>query len=142
MKAYIGNVDWADEGDIFFFSVESERTLELMKELIEILSELDLLPLEVEMYWGTNEQFYFDKDDLLNFIDEAEDITNGELEVLGKFGISGFNIYDRIIDLIYDCINPRDKIPEISEEGLAKIKPLFVELFGQRSCDKLKINIS
>lgn len=142
MKAYIGNVDWADEGDIFFFSVESERTLELMKELIEILSELDLLPLEVEMYWGTNEQFYFDKDDLLNFIDEAEDITNGELEVLGKFGISGFNIYDRIIDLIYDCINPRDKIPEISEEGLAKIKPLFVELFGQRSWDKLKINIS
>lgn len=142
MKAYIGNVDWADEGDIFFFSVESERTLELIKELIEILSELDLLPLEVEMYWGTNEQFYFDKDDLLNFIDEAEDITNDELEVLRKFGISGFNIYDRIIDLIYDCINPRDKIPEISEEGLAKIKPLFVELFGQRSWDKLKINIS
>ena len=24
MKAYIGNVDWADEGDVFFFSVESE----------------------------------------------------------------------------------------------------------------------
>lgn len=142
MKVYIGNVDWADEGDIFFFSVESERTLELMKELIEILSEFDLLPFEVEMYWGTNEQFYFDKDDLLNFIDEAEDITNDELEVLRKFGISGFNIYDRIIDLIYDRINPWDRIPEISEECLAKIKPLFIELFGQRSWDKLKINIS
>lgn len=142
MKAYIGNVDWADEGDVFFFSVESEGTLKLMKELIEIIAELDLLPFEVEMYWGTNEQFYFDKDDLINFIDEAEDITNDELEVLKKFGISGFNIYDRIINLIYDCINPWDRIPEISEEGLAKIKPLFVELFGQRSWDKLKINIS
>ena len=38
MKVYIGNVDWADEGDIFFFSVESEENLEAMKSLINILN--------------------------------------------------------------------------------------------------------
>lgn len=51
MKVYIGNVDWADEGDIFFFSVESEENLEAMKSLINILVELDLF-YPSEMYWG------------------------------------------------------------------------------------------
>ena len=64
MKVYIGNVDWADEGDIFFFSVESEENLEVMKSLINILVELDLF-YSSEMYWGTNESFDFGADDHL-----------------------------------------------------------------------------
>ena len=67
MKAYIGNVNWADEGNVFFFSVESEENLKAMKDLIDILVELDLF-YSSEMYWGTNEFFDFDKNDLLRFI--------------------------------------------------------------------------
>lgn len=51
MKAYIGNVDWADEGDVFFFSVESEENLKAMKNLIETLVKLDLF-FPIEIYWG------------------------------------------------------------------------------------------
>lgn len=51
MKVYIGDVNWADEGDVFFFSVEYEENLKAMKSLIEIISELDL-SLSADMYWG------------------------------------------------------------------------------------------
>ncbi len=36
MKAYIDNVDWADEGNVFFYSIESEENLQLMKKLIKV----------------------------------------------------------------------------------------------------------
>ena len=39
MKVYIGNVDWADEGDIFFFSVESEENLEAGFDIFERMSD-------------------------------------------------------------------------------------------------------
>lgn len=96
MKAYIGNIDWADEGDVFFFSVESEENLKAMKDLIDILVEL----YSTEMYWGTNEYF-----DFLEFINEAKDITEEELATLNKFKISGFDIFERIKPLyikLYD----------------------------------------
>ena len=42
------------------------------------------------MYWGSNEYFNFEADDLLGFINEAEDISEEELAVFNKFKISGF----------------------------------------------------
>ena len=44
MKVYIGNVDWADEGDVFFYSVISEEKFDLLYKLFNILLDLDMLP--------------------------------------------------------------------------------------------------
>lgn len=130
MKAYIGNVDWADEGDIFFFSVESEENLEAMKSLIEILVELDLF-YPLEMYWRTNEYFNFEADDLLEFINEAEDISEEELATFNKFRIYGFDIFEKMSYELYDLIWGLDY--DISQEGLDRIKPLCIKLYGQKS---------
>ena len=131
MKAYIGNVDWADEGDVFFFSIESEERLQAMEELIKIIEELDLFYGKAEMYWGTNESFKFDTEDFLDFISKARDISEEEIKVLEKFEISGFDIYYNIETFIHDCINPWDDIPELSEEDLDRIEPLFLQLYDK-----------
>ena len=55
MKVYIGNVNWADEGDIFFYSVISEEQFDLLYKLFNILLDLNLLPETDDFYWGTNE---------------------------------------------------------------------------------------
>lgn len=135
MKAYIGNVDWADEGDIFFFSVESEENLEAMKSLIEILVELDLF-YPLEMYWGTNEYFNFEADDLLEFINEAKDISEEELATFNKFGIYGFDIFEKMPYELYDLIWGLDY--DISQEGLDRIKPLCIKLYDQKSWEDIQ----
>lgn len=135
MKAYIGNIDWADEGDVFFFSVESEENLEAMKNLIEILVELDLF-YSSEMYWGTNEFFNFEADDFLEFINEAEDISEEELAVFDKFKISGFDIFGRMSDKLHDLIWDLDY--DISQEDLDRIKPLYIKLYDQMGWDGIQ----
>lgn len=145
MKAYIKEVDWADEGDIFFFSTGSEELLQSMKELIKIYSELNLLRDDIEMYWGTNEWFEFGVDDLLEFIDEAVDISDEELAVFRKFQVTGFDIYEEIFGLLkyallsYDYDLKKDVIPDhLKQEDLDKIKPVFSKLFGQKEWDKVQ----
>lgn len=146
MKAYIGNVDWADEGDVFFFSVESEERLQAMRELIKIYIKLDLFHEEVEMYWGTNEWFYFSGEDFLEFIDEAEDVSDEELEVFYKFGVNGFDIYYRILYVLKERAIPtwyyyahKSDFPNIDEEEISKMEPLFVKLFGQKAWAEIKV---
>lgn len=144
MRAYINNIDWADEGDIFFYSIESEERLQLMKELTEVLIELDLFDDEVEMYWGTNECFTFNSNDFLKFIADSEDISEEELAVFEKFGVYGFDIYERISDELQDLIYyweypGKHVIPDnLTQEGLDKIKPLYIKLYGQKSWDKVQ----
>lgn len=135
MKAYIGNVDWADEGDVFFFSVENEENLKAMKSLINILVELDLF-YSSEMYWGTNESFDFDADDFLGFINKAKDISEEELAIFNKFKISGFNIFERILDKLHDLIWDLDY--DISQEDLDRIKPLYIKLYDQKSWEDIQ----
>lgn len=135
MKAYIGNVDWADEGDVFFFSVESEENLKAMKDLIDILVELDLF-CPSDMYWGTNQYFYFEADDLLEFINEAEDISEEELAIFNKFKISGFDIFERISDKLHDLI--WDLVYDISQEDLDRIKPLYIKLYDQKGWEDIQ----
>lgn len=135
MKAYIGNVDWADEGDVFFFSIESEENLEAMKDLIDILIELDLF-CPSDMYWGTNQYFYFEADDLLEFINEAEDISEEELAIFNKFKISGFDIFERISDKLHDLI--WDLVYDISQEDLDRIKPLYIKLYDQKGWEDIQ----
>lgn len=144
MKAYINNVDWADEGNVFFYSIESEENLQLMKELTKILEELDLFDDDVEMYWGTNEFFAFNAEDFLEFIEDAKDISEEELAVFEKFNVYGFDIYERILDelqgLIYYWEYPgRYVVPDnLTQEGLDKIKPLYIKLYGQENWDKVQ----
>lgn len=139
MKAYIGNIDWADEGDVFFFSVEEEDKLQALKKLLQIVIELEIAPSTVEMYWGTNEFFRFDSEKLLRFIEQAEDISDEELKVFDKFGVFGFDIYQNILTLIFDeWLNPRYDTPELSQEDLDKIGPHYILLYGQGQWDELK----
>lgn len=142
MKAYIGNVDWADEGNVFFYSLETEERLQAMKELIKILEELDLIPGEIEMYWGTNEFFRFDATKLLRFINQAQDISDEELMVFDKFGVYGFDIYQDIDNSIFEeWLNPRYDTPELSKEDLDKIEPHYILLYGQEQWDELKESV-
>ena len=46
MKAYIGMEDWADEGNVFCYSVYEDKGLELLHELFKVLRSLELLPKE------------------------------------------------------------------------------------------------
>lgn len=142
MKAYIGNVDWADEGDVFFFSTEDEERLNAMKELIDIYSELDLLPHRVEMYWGTNEAFDFTARDLKDFINSAEDISDEELAVFNKFGVNGFDIFYRMSEVLQEAIVEWDyssdelvPIVSLTPEELDRIKPAYITAFGQEAWD-------
>lgn len=145
MKAYIGNEDWADEGNVFFYSLETEDTLNLMRDLIKVYVELDLFPEEFKSYWGTNEYFCFTPDDCLRFIGQAQEISDQELEVFNKFGVYGFDIYEVIKDELYECVSPQYDyklggyfIQDIDEDSLAKIEPLFIKLFSQEAWNTLK----
>lgn len=135
MKAYIGNLDWADEGDVFFCSIESGERLKKLRDLIDLYVELDLLPPSTEMYWGTNEFFEFTPEDLKQFIDNAKDISEEECTVLNKFNVRGFDIYDRIEDeLSYECLISYEGINEnMTEEGMIKIRNLYIELFSEEN---------
>ncbi|MGM9532033.1 hypothetical protein [Intestinibacter sp.] len=138
MKAYIGNVNWADEGFIFFLSIASEEKLEALKELLSLCEELGLFPERgIEMYWGTNEFFYFNPKKLKKFIDEAVDISEEDMKVFEKFGVSGFDIYDNmgnsLGDLIcgYDFTLRRYTIKsDLTAEDLSRIKEPYIKLFG------------
>ena len=135
MKAYIGNLDWADEGDVFFCSIESEERLKKLRDLIDLYVELDLLPPSTEMYWGTNEFFEFTPEDLKQFIDDAEDISAEEYAVLEKFDVSGFDIYDRIEDeLSYGCLVSYEGINKnMTKDKMKKIRNPYIELFSEEN---------
>ena len=134
MRAYIGNLDWADEGDVFFCSTESEERLKKFRDLIDLYVELDLLPPSTEMYWGTNEFFNFTPEDLKQFIDDAKDISAEECAVLEKFDVSGFDIYDRIEDeLSYGCLVSYEGINKnMTKDKMKKIRNPYIELFSEK----------
>ena len=134
MKAYIGNLDWADEGDVFFCSIESEERLKKLRDLIDLYVELDLLPPSTEVYWGTNEFFEFTPEDFKQFIDDAEDISAEECAVLNKFHVKGFDIYGRIEDeLSYGCLLSYKGINEnMTEDKMKKIRNPYLELFSKK----------
>lgn len=135
MKAYIGNLDWADEGDVFFCSIESEERLKKLKDLLDLYVELDLLPPSTDMYWGTNEYFEFTPEDLKQFIDDAKDISAEEYAVLEKFDVSGFDIYDRIEDeLSYGCLVSYEGINKnMTKDKMKKIRNPYIELFSEEN---------
>ena len=134
MKAYIGNLDWTDEGNAFFCSIESEERLKKLRDLIDLYVELNLLPSSIEMYWGTNEFFDCTPEDLKQFIDDAKDISAEECAVLEKLNVSGFDIYERIEDeLSYGCLLSYKGINEnMTEDKIKKIRNPYLELFSKK----------
>lgn len=138
MKAYIGSENWADEGDVFFFSLASEETLGELKNLINILVEFGLFDNEIEMYWGTNESFEFNSKDLLDFIDSAKDISDEEIEIFNKFGVSGFDIYDRILCSLQMSIYFWKDWVNHTKEEIDKIKASYIRLFGIESWSRVQ----
>lgn len=134
MKIFISNEDWADEGDVFFCSIESEERLKKLRDLIDLYVELNLLPSSIEMYWGTNEFFDFTPEDFKQFIDSAKDISEEEYAVLKKFNISGFDIYDMIEDeLSYCCLVSCGETKEnVTEDNMKKIRNPYIELFSKK----------
>lgn len=79
------------------------------------------------LYWA---------DDFLEFINEAKDISKEELATLNKFKISGFDIYDRMLDKIHDLIWDLDY--DIPQEDLDRIKPLYIKLYDQKSWEDIQ----
>lgn len=140
MKAYIGNLDWADEGDVFFCSIESEERLKKLRDLIDLYVELNLFPSSIEIYWGTNEFFDFTPEDLKQFIDDAKDISAEEYAVLKKFNVSGFDIYDRIEDeLAYGrLLFYKGSNEHITEDDMKKIKNPYIELFSEENWEVIE----
>lgn len=144
MRAYIGNLDWADEGDVFFCSIESEERLKKLRDLIDLYVELDLLPPSTEMYWGTNEFFEFTPEDLKQFIDDAKDISAEECATLKKFNISGFDIYNMIEDeLSCGCLVSYKGITKnMTEDSMKKIKNPYIELFSEEYWKDIEENFN
>ena len=128
MKIFIGNKDWADEGDIFFCSIESEERLKKVRDLIDLYVELKLLPSSIEMYWGTNEFFDFTPEDLKQFIDNAKDISEEEYAVLKKFNVRGFDIYDMIESCLVSCVEANENV---TEDNMKEIRNSYIELFSE-----------
>ena len=125
MKAYINNIDWADEGDVFFYSIIKEQDLKDLRKLVELCKEFDLFPME--MYWGSNEYFVFTKKDIFNFIDGAVDISKEELKTFRKFDVSGFDIYGRIADQIEYLFY--DDECNFTEQELDIVKESYINFF-------------
>lgn len=149
MKAYIGNVDWADEGDIFFYSIISEEHFNSLYNLFNILLDLDMLPETWEFYWGTNEFFEFTPDDIKEFFEDAEYIEEYELEVFQKFGVDGYDIYDIIANRLFEVIciyryNVKYNTKEftfnrnLTEKDIEAIKPLFISIFSEEEWNEIK----
>lgn len=133
MKAYINNIDWADEGDVFFYSIIKEQDLKDLRKLVELCQEFDLFP--IEMYWGSNEYLNFTKKDIFNFIDEAVDISKEELKIFRKFNVSGFDIYEKIANTI-ECLFYNDEC-DFTEQELDTVKELYIKFFGLKNWEDM-----
>lgn len=136
MKAYIGNIDWADEGYVFFFSVKSEDKLQDMSAIIEMFLEYNIMDNEqdIEMYWGTNECFCFVAEDLLEFINQARDISEEKLSIFKRFNVEGFDIYEQISEELRNILF--DDFREVYTEEMTQADQVYIEhlvtnLFGK-----------
>lgn len=142
MKAYIGSVDWADEGDVFFFSIESEDRLKSAASIIELFLKYSILEMNegIGLHWRSNKYFSFETSDFLHFIDNAKDISEEEIAVFEKFNVGGFDIYELIIEelknIFYDTFIDVYK-DEMTQEDQLCIEHSFVNLFSQEEWNRL-----
>ena len=134
MKAFIKNINWVDEGDVFCFSLIEEDKLEALKEFLEVANKLSDPPV-FNLYWGTNESFEFDTEHLLHFINSAVDITSEEIAIFDKFEIYGFDLYAEIMDSI------PDELCNIwlTKEDIESIREPFIKIYSKELWDALDL---
>lgn len=88
LVAYDGN--YADEFDVHFHTVMTEEELKKAKEDINTWEDDE----EREFYFGTNEEIYIIKEEVLECLDYAKEITDEENEVLTRLGVDHISFGD------------------------------------------------
>lgn len=107
MKLIVTNTNWADEMDIWGFEIVPNNAL----YEIQLIAINEALKYEdnIEIYVGTNEEIYFNKDFLRDFI--IKDITQEDVDTLIKlFGshTKGFSLFDRLVETSLDILEEHD----------------------------------
>lgn len=147
MKAYIGMIDWADEGNVFCYSVYEEEAFDCMYKLFKVLVDLEALPEIWEPYWGTNENFCFSIDEIEEFFKDVKDISEDEFEVLENLGVDGYDIFGMLEDHLRDIISPYNYHihksvfnKELTKADLEIIKPLYIGLLSEEAWNNIEPN--
>lgn len=147
MKAYIGMIDWADEGSVFCYSVYEEEAFDCMYKLFKVLVDLEALPEIWEPYWGTNENFCFSIDEIEEFFKDVKDVSEDEFKVLEELGVDGYDILGMLEDRLRDIISPYNYHihksvfnKELTKADLEIIKPLYIGLFSEEAWNSIEPN--
>lgn len=88
LVVYDGN--YADEFDVYFHTVMTEEELKKAKEDVNTWKYNE----EREFYFGTNEEIYVIKEEVLECLDYAKEITDEENEVLTRLGVDHISFGD------------------------------------------------
>ena len=112
-KQYIVDTsfNWADEMDVSEFCVISQSQLDKYKKLAKSLSKTE----EIEYYCGTNEETYFTRNDILQMLDCAKEITPKELEIINKFVPYGCR-NSEVLERLFDDIDEEEEEDEFEDE--------------------------
>lgn len=97
MKLIITDTNWADEIDIWGF--ETVHNNALYEIMLIAINEAFKYQESIGIYIGTNEEIYFNKNFLRNFI--IKDVQQEEVDVLIKlFGshTRGHNLFERLLE--------------------------------------------
>lgn len=132
MKIFVDNIDWVDEGNVFCLSYIGEDELEALKSLVEVVDSLSD-SMVLQLYWGTNENFEFDSEDILRMINSVKDITPEEEATLTKFGVYGYDILDAIIENLPDEITNM----WLNDEDINKLKDPFIKMYSEEDWENL-----
>ena len=90
--------DWADEFDVYFFDIYTDRERNNVNWLGEKFPNL-----KIPYCFGTNE--YWEDYDGFKFKVEGIEATEDEINILKKFGISGESLGSAYIDWVWDHMN-------------------------------------
>ena len=85
---------WADEFNVYFFEILSDKDYELFKTAKEVLGYF-----HGSLWFGSNQGWEYDFD-FLDF--EPMPLTDEEVKVLSKVGVFGEDIMYRFIDQLAD----------------------------------------
>lgn len=118
----------------FFFSIITEERLHKMIKLLHLYCAFGLAEGKV-LYDSNNLSFTIQE--IFNFLESPKDAGEGDLEVLGRLEIKGFDIYAWIERLLesyfltdfdeYSC----KCICVVPKEVLEIIRPMYLELFTE-----------
>ena len=127
-------------GENNFLSIVSEERWKKMKEIIFLLKELGILRYEGCFLWLDWDTKYT-LTETLEFLDKAKDISEDEVKVIRKFGIKGVDLYEKIgvsrKSQFIEDYDFGDFYCHVSDEDLEKLKPLYLDLFGEEEWEKL-----